>query len=485
MKLIALLCVIFAQTVHADLKSDLTSRLNGVISRSKLDKNHFGVLVTDGAKNELFALNADKGFTPASTTKLFTTAAVLQALQPDHTFHTQLWIDGEQTGSTLKGNIYLKGGGDPSFVSEQMWMLVNTFARSGIKNITGQIIADDSCFDQDRVDSGRNPERNARAYDAPVSCLSFNWNSANVFIRPGTRAGEKARVWLDPETDYVVLKSSVKTTASGSYATTRSRSTVGEREEIFISGVIPLGSKDSSDLKKEQDEFVNIANPPLFAGNHLKEFLNQRGITVTAPKGQSVVVAGITPVKAVLVADQPGQPVSKLIYDMNRWSNNYIAEMLAKNLGAFKTGSQGHMSDGLAAIREFIESKNGLGLDKKSYTLANVSGFSRQNSFTARQFIELLHWVKGQFRLYPEFVQSLAISGVEGTTLRRRMKDVERWVRAKSGYLTGVHSLAGYAGRNGATADESTLSFAFTYNGPEDYEKLIKTFDSMAAELTR
>ena len=194
------LCVIFiCLGQHSALGGQ--SDLGTIIDHSGLKKSDIGAYVTDLSKKTYFELNGDKHFIPASITKLITAAAVLNAFGPNYKFHTQIFIDGDQDGTTLKGNIYLKGGGDPTFVSEKMWMLINDFTRLGIKKITGQIIVDESFFDSERFDPGREPDRNDRAYDAPIGALSFNWNSTTIYARPGAKVGDKALVSIDPEND--------------------------------------------------------------------------------------------------------------------------------------------------------------------------------------------------------------------------------------------------------------------------------------------
>jgi D-alanyl-D-alanine carboxypeptidase/D-alanyl-D-alanine-endopeptidase (penicillin-binding protein 4) len=467
MKWIILLCVIHCQWAMADLKTELKGRLDKIVAKSGLKRSSLGLAVSDSHKNILYEVNGEKHFIPASITKLFTTITVLNALQADYKFHTQLHVDGDLNGSTQKGNIYLKGGGDPAFVSERMWMLVNDFTRSGIKKITGDIVVDDTYFDDEKIDEGREPERNDRAYDAPVSALSFNWNSVNIYIRPGAKDGEKAQVWADPESDYVTLVNSVRT-SRGATAVEASRSTNGGKDVITVSGKIAAGSA-------EKVIYKNISNPALYAGANLKRFLKERGIEVDGN-----VVQGKLSGSAKLIVDQPSLPLVKLVADVNKFSNNFVAEMLAKGMAAQVTGKQGHMSDGIEQVRKFIEEE--LKIKRSQFVLANVSGFSRKNSFTPFQFMDLLSWLSQHFNIYPELVESLPIAGVDGT-LEHRMKEssAERWVRAKTGLLNGVVALSGFAGRAG----NGVLQFAFMYNGGGDEAHVRSTFDAMAASLVK
>src|SRR5690606_18227258 len=140
--------------------------------------------------------------------------AALKILGPSKRFVTEIRSSASVQGKILKGDIYLKGGGDPAFVTETLWVLVNEFARSGVEKIEGSIFVDDTLFDEVRFDPSREDSRVDRAYDAPVSAMSFNWNSVNVFIRPSDKVGSDAQVHADPENEMVVVENHVKTVAA-------------------------------------------------------------------------------------------------------------------------------------------------------------------------------------------------------------------------------------------------------------------------------
>ena len=180
---------------------DLSKQIQSVLRKYDVDTNQIGIHI-EADHGSLYELNSQKKFIPASVTKIFTSYAVLQRLPMNYKFKTELYSDGT--------NLYIKGGGDPSFVSENMWFLVNEFMRQDIKKIK-DIIVDDSLFDKVRYDESRESVRVDRSYDAPVGAMSFNWNSVNIYVKP-TKAGEKAKVYLDPENDYFQLVNNTKTT---------------------------------------------------------------------------------------------------------------------------------------------------------------------------------------------------------------------------------------------------------------------------------
>ncbi|MGZ3809952.1 MAG: D-alanyl-D-alanine carboxypeptidase/D-alanyl-D-alanine endopeptidase, partial [Bacteriovorax sp.] len=338
-----------------------------------------------------------------------------------------------------------------SFVSEKMWFLVNELKRTGLSSIEGDLSVDATRFDDELFDSGRESVRVDRAFDAPVTAASFNWNSTNIFIRPGDKVGVSARVFLDPENDYLELENKTKTVAkSGVKSLEASRVKVGDHDKIIVSGSISEGGPEAIIYK-------SISNPNLWIGMHLKEFLKQRGIAL---KGK-VKIASCEDGAATL-AVSPSKNLNEILSDMLKFSNNFVAEMLAKNLAAEKSSTPARMKDGIEEIKKYLDS---LGLERKDYVLENVSGLTRENRFTAKQLALVLKSLKNDFLIFPEFASGLPIAGVDGTLKNRMKKGEQVLVRAKTGYLDGVVGLAGFVGRK----NDSPLIFVFMYNGDYDH----------------
>jgi D-alanyl-D-alanine carboxypeptidase/D-alanyl-D-alanine-endopeptidase (penicillin-binding protein 4) len=387
---------------------------------------------------------------PASVSKLLTSYAILKRLPPGHRFYTRLYFDGK--------NIYLKGGGDPSFVSENMWFLVNEMSRGSLKSIRGDIIVDDSLFDDIRYDQSREPTRVDRAYDAPVGAMSFNWNSVNVFVSP-TEISKKARVIVDPQSGYFDLINNA-TTVSYNPKSELSVNVSNSQRIITVSGEV-------KETAVEKAIFKNVETPDIWAGVNLKFFLAQRGISVGG-----VVRNGITPANSELIASYESKSLAHILGDMNKFSNNFVAEMLTKSL-AVEEGKRASLKRGVEIIREELKK---IDLDERRVVIANPSGLTRDNSFSAASLNKVLIEIKNDFSIFPTFVDSLPIAGIDGT-LKRRLKgtEAEGWIRAKTGYLTDVVSLSGYAGRR----DGQLLTFTFLYNGPRDEGIVREAFDQI------
>lgn len=396
-------------------------------------------------------INSNQLKIPASVSKILTTYAVLKNLPLGHKFKTQLFYDGE--------NLYLKGGGDPSFVSENMWFLVNEFHRQGIKTINKDIVVDDTLFDDVRFDESRESRRVDRAYDSPVGAMSFNWNAVNIYIRP-TTLGKPAQVTVDPESDFYSLKNNTET-VNGSVKKELIVSISNENHIISLKGDV---SKNAS----EKAIYKSVDDPDIWAGTNLKSFLYQRGIQV---KGR--IRRGKVPASADLVATSESKSTASILADMNKFSNNFVAEMLTKNLGAKNKSEKASLSDGVIIIRNELKK---IGLTDQDVIIENPSGLTRNNRMSAVALNKVLTALKNDFTVYSTVLESLPISGIDGT-LKKRMKETvaEGWVRAKTGYLDGVVSLAGYAGKKNG----EVFTFSFLYNGPQDESRVREAFDQI------
>lgn len=454
-----------ARAVPGELKSILERE----VQKSRLKTSELGIVVSyfsGGEVRPIYSLNDDSLMIPASASKVITAAAALDLLGPGWKFVTQLVSSGPVEADLLKGDLYLKGGGDPGFVSESMWFLVNEFHRTGIRTIQGDVIVDDSRFDRVRADESREDSRVDRAYDAPVGAMSFNWNSVNVFVRPGL-SGQDARVFIDPENQFVHLKGNIKTEKKGSKNSVSVHRVSGEGgDEIRISGSIPENSK-------ERVYYKNVSDPNVWSGQNLISFLDRRGIKV---KGK--VRTGKSPKGARVLAKAESKPVAHLVMDMMKFSNNFVAEMLTKNIAAEKLGMPASLSQGMKLIRDFMVSS---GVPNQRFQFVNPSGLTRENKIRPKDLHDFMVAMERKFSIFPEDLAAYSLAGIDGT-LKSRMtaSPATGRVRAKTGRMTGIAALAGYAGRD----DGALLTFVFMYNGRAAYgEDAHALFDRLSVRL--
>ena len=319
-----------------------------------------------------YRLHPDKAFNPASLVKIILSGAILSSLPLDYTFKTQLFIlkhhlkhhlKHQRKKKILNGSLYMKGGGDSTFTSESLWQLVNAFVRTNLKHIKGGIVVDDTLFDKKRH-SHRRPHRVQDSYDAPIGALSFNWNSVNVFVRPSKR-NQPVLVFIDPKNEYIRLIQKAYTRRGGKnrLQVNRIGNTPPMRDSISVSG--SLGEK-----AKEKVFYRNITKPDIWTGYNLKSFLEQRKIQV-----EGKVSSGVTPSQAVLVAEFESQILKHSLVSLMKFSNNYVADMLAKSLAAHQNERPATLATGLEIVRKYLD---GLPLSRQRYTLKSASGLQRK-----------------------------------------------------------------------------------------------------------
>jgi len=450
----------------------LQAQINKRIAKSKVKKNDLGLYIVatqNGASQVVYDLNSNKKFIPASLSKLPTALAAYNYLGSHQKFTTTLESEGKVVNGSLKGNLYLVGGGDPTFTSESMWSLVNEFKRENIHTIERDLIIDDTYFDSIRYDKYRDPVRKDRAYDAPVGAMSFNWNSVNIFIRP-TKVGQKVQVTPDPTASYFKVVNKAKTVRGKRQRLKVTRVASNNPNEFPFETIIVSGSIGVK--AKEYASYKSITRPDLWSGYSLKKFLQDQGVKVLGK-----VKSGKRPQKTTMRSSFESDELYHSIKSMNKFSNNFVAEMLIKNIAA-KFKQPATMDYGLSKANSFLQKS---GFQPENYNYQNASGLTRDNMFRALDFTNLLLKIKNNNLIFPEFLTTLPISAVDGT-LKTRMTKLEsaKKVRAKTGMLNGVVGLAGYVYN-----EDITYTFTFIFNGKQ--KKLINArdlFDYISAELS-
>ncbi len=419
------------------------------LQKNSIPLQEMGVIVAD-ANKPLYQLNANQSFIPASLIKLFTASALLDLLSPSLQFTTRFLTKHKIKGSVLKGDLYLKGGGDPAFVSESLWNLVNNLKRTGLKKIEGDLIVDESLFDG-KIKGERLPQPSHSSYDAPVGALSFNWNTANIYLRPGKKRGDPLAVIVDPSPLYFAnIENHTKTAKKQSVFI--QRYTKNSRESLKISGSLPL-------LSPEILIYRNILYPAIWTGWNTLSFLKQRGIYITGR-----IKKGKTPHKASVLAEWKSRPLTEHIKLMMKYSNNFMVEMLVKNMVVELMGKTGNLKDGLQIIKEHIKN---LGINPQEYSMIQASGLSRKNKLTPYHLLKVLkYWLNHP--LQPEFESALPIAGEDGTLEKYFKKsNLKGHIHAKTGSIRGVTGLAGYL----TTKKGEKKIFVFLFNGPASSQK--------------
>ncbi len=436
--------------------------LKSIIDRELQDDMLVSVRVSElGSGSVLMEMNPDLPLVPASTMKVVTSACALSALGADFCFPTTVYADGMK-GSSVE-NLYVKGTGDPHFVTEDLFLLARMIKDRGLLEVRGSIVVDDSFFLPGKP-LDENEDLGIRAYHAPYSALSLNFNSLKVLAIPATNVGHSARVILDPASQFASLKSNVRTVEGSRAGQLEINKTIdaSERETISVSGSIGVEAQ-------ARGRYVNISNPSVYFGYTLKEFLQREGI-----KFNGAITRSRVNDSATLICEYTSKPVSSVVYWLNKFSNNFMAEQICLTLGAKAYGVPGTREKGLDVLKRYLLN---CGVPESNFSLSDASGLSRGNKVSASVLVKVLQVAVGDFNYGPEYLSSFAVSGVDGT-LKDKFNDdsMRRRIRAKTGTLRGVSALAGY----GVARDGKILVFSVIVNSTK-----AKGFLDQAEKITR
>lgn len=440
-----------------------------IAARPELGRARVGVSVIEvDTGRAIVQRAADEPFNVASNAKLVTTAVALSALGPEYRFKTSLLADGFDGRGTIAGDLILRGAGDPSFSSEHLWKLVADLKIAGVKRIDGSLVIDSTFFDGEKLPPAYGQKDEDAAFRAPVAAVSLNYNAVAVLVQPGDAAGQAARVSVQPASDYVVVVNEAVTIADGRTALRVGARGKGDRTEIRVTGTIRADA--GAQLAKKR-----IEHPELFIGETLRAYLEAQGIRVA----RKPIATGATPGTARALATHYSEPVAVLVRELNKRSNNFIAEMLLKTVGAEVSGAPGTFAKGLAAARAWLGQ---VGLRDGTYRIENGSGLYDSNRFSPAQMTAILRHAYRDFRVASDFMAALALAGADGT-IGHRMGGgpAERYVRAKTGTLKDVSCLSGYAGGTRG----APLAFAILVNALPDKPEAARAARALQDEIAQ
>ncbi|MBI2375234.1 MAG: D-alanyl-D-alanine carboxypeptidase/D-alanyl-D-alanine-endopeptidase [Deltaproteobacteria bacterium] len=456
---------------RADEPDTLTRTLKEILRSPELEGVSVGVhvrSVSDG--RTIFERDGSRLLNPASNVKLVTSALALSHLGPAYRFRTLVYRDGSIRNGALQGNLYVKGFGDPTLTSENLFGIINEIALSGIQRLQGSIVVDDTFFDAVTDGPGWDQEASDRSYAPAIGALAVNYGTFTVRVLPGESVGAPARVVLWPDVPSLEVASSVTTRAGGS----RSRLWIGTsvRDDGGVLATIRGAVAAGEPLGEEIYRRVN--QPGIYAGQTIKRMLELRGVSVEG----TIKLAAVPRQNVVLVASHVSEPLGSIVSTLNKHSSNFIAEMILKTVAAELRGSPGTWQKGAELMTEFLV---GLGLPAGSFVLENGSGLNDVNRMSPEQLTLLLRAMHRQPEIANEYAASLAVAGSSGTiTSRFADSPAEGRLRAKTGSLTGVSALSGYV----TTRDDQLLAFSIMMNGYEGRARLMwKVQDRIGAAL--
>lgn len=386
----------------------------------------------------IYRRNVMERFIAASNEKLVTAAAALRALGPDYEFVTGIYAAGPVAEGALRGDLLVRGGGDPTiggrYDDEEGMGILRRWARRlkerGIEAVTGDLVLDDRFFDRAWYHPDWSRRQAWKWYFPTTGALSLNDNCMMVTVRPGPAPGEPAAVSAEPASAPVEFD--VHCTTSGS------------RHVIWFerapdSAVIKVGGNVRADSEGYSHR-VTVPNPTRYFGAAFAQALREEGVDLEGrPRAaQSGEAIDYEHAERLLSRRTPLVPVLRT---MLRRSHNHYAEQVMKTIGAESSGRGTWPAGAERAGRMLSE----MGFRETHYHLSDGSGLSRENELPPALLTAILVKMHGAAQR-EVFRGLLARAGRDGT-LRNRLEEppYAENVRAKTGYLNGVGALSGYA----------------------------------------
>lgn len=413
--------------------------IDAILDRPALAPAFWGVEVRDLRSGRvLYARNAEKNFKPASTLKLVTTAALLDALGPDEKLRTTVESAGrlDSFGRVL-GDVYLVGRGDPNLSGRftdgrrtaAFQEMADALWAAGVRRIEGRLVGHEGLFTGERRGEDWSWEDLVWWYGAEVSALSFNDNCADLTAAAGERPGDPVRVGREPASAYYRVVSTATTSAAGTAADLTLTRAPGSNE-IHLTGTYPIGAEP-------WEGFAALEDPARYATTVFAEVLAARGIAVA---GAVETTSQPLPAGVRVLAMHESAPILEILKVVNKTSQNLHAEMMLRLLGARRRGT-GSVEAGHEAVAEFLKRA---GVQPSAWALQDGSGLSRSDVVSPHEMASLLAAMDRHPR-GAAFRETLPIAGRDGT-LKNRMKGgaAEGRVVAKTGTLRHVNALAGY-----------------------------------------
>jgi D-alanyl-D-alanine carboxypeptidase/D-alanyl-D-alanine-endopeptidase (penicillin-binding protein 4) len=434
----------------------LARRIDAIVAARapNLSGARIGIAIADLATDRIvYQRDPDGLYNAASNTKLITAAAALALLGPDFRYYTAIYGAAPDREGVVKGGLFIRGRGDPALGTSEIYQMVRELREQGVKQVKGGVVVDAGYFDdRDLPPHFEEKPKDPAPYRAPVGATSLNFNAITLSVRPAARGKGPSTVAVDPPNDYVVVESKVDTVKRGRTRIRIESETVDGRMRVVVRG--QLRADDGVKTYRRR-----VDDPVGYLGAALRAALTRTGIAV----GDERIATGPVPKNATALAWRVGEPMAVLVRGLGKYSNNYVAEMLLKTIGAETRADKTRPAtwdDGLGAVRRWLVDQ--IGWAPESFYYGNGSGLYASNRFSPRAIVRLLSIGYRDFRWGPDLVASLSIGGVDGTISRRMASGpAAGLVRAKTGTLNGVSTLSGYV----ATDGRAPLAFSILVNG--------------------
>nr|WP_284498380.1 D-alanyl-D-alanine carboxypeptidase/D-alanyl-D-alanine-endopeptidase [Legionella maioricensis] len=407
--------------------------------KKQLPHATIGIVVKDAKTGEvIYRQNSDKLLSPASNVKLFTAAAALYHLEPNHHFLTTL--------SQKNQNFYITFSGSPSLTIDNFTDLLLNLKKNNIKKINGDIILDTSRFKAPYYAGGESYDDLGWYYSAPDTAVILNENAEAYEIISAKKLGQPVTIKPKSEKNLTVINQVITVNK--------------EQEKNHCNLSIDIQSNNTLRLygcmaQQNEPKMIQLAIPdPLFmAKKIIQKTLKQNNVIF---KGR--IISGTTPPDAKIIASYQSKDLTALIAHMLKESDNLYANSLTREL-AFSLTKEGSFKQGAFAIKKILGEHTNL--DMTQIELTDGMG-TRYNLITPEQIVVLLTNLYNDKNMRPIIMEALPQAGVSGTLVDRMKKTtLEKKVFAKTGSMHDISSLSGYI----IDPQARSLIFSIVING--------------------
>ncbi|MBN8488896.1 MAG: D-alanyl-D-alanine carboxypeptidase/D-alanyl-D-alanine-endopeptidase [Burkholderiales bacterium] len=427
----ALLLALLAPPLRA--QTSLPPEVHQALQRAKLPESALAALVVEADTGQRrLALGEQQPVNPASVFKLLPTYAALDQLGPAWTWTTPVYTSGTLQGGVLEGTLAIRGSGDPKLVQERLWLLLRRVQQLGVREIRGDIVLDRSAFAVPETSPAEFDGDPSRPYNVRPDALMLNYKALVLGFVPDAARGQ-ALVTVDPPLAGYSVDASVPL-SSGPCEDWRGalKASVGDPARLRLAGAYPSACGEKAWPLAHPD-------PKGFNARLVEQLWRELG-----GKLSGSVRDGSVPAGARLLFEQASPPLIEVVREINKFSNNVMAEQLFLSLPlaarSLPPGATVRPEDAREHLRRWLRER--LGEEAlKDVVIDNGSGLSRESRVSAALISRLLLQAWNS-PVMSELMSSLPISGTDGT-LRRSTATAGR-AHLKTGSLRDVAAVAGY-----------------------------------------
>ena len=418
-----------AACAAAAASTALPPEIRRALQKARVDPRHLSVVVQEaGSGAPVLYHEGREPVNPASLTKLVTTYAALDLLGPAWTWKTGVWLDGAVQGGVLDGSLVIRGSGDPTLAVERVWLLLQRVRQLGVREIRGDIVLDRSAFAEPERSPADFDGEPLRPYNVKPDALLLNFKAVTYRFTPDAARGV-AVVGVEPRLDGVAVDAEVPL-GRGPCNDWRGalKATLDDPTRVRFEGTYPANCG-------ERAWPVAYVDPASYNARLLRALWLDSGGRLAGTVRDGAAPAGVPP-----TFELESPPLAAVVRDINKHSNNVMAQQLFLTLGASPAGSPPATPEAARqALARWVAAR--FGEPEPGFRLDNGSGLSRETRMTAQWLARLLQVAWGS-AVMPELMASLPVAGLDGTL--RRSRATSGRAHLKTGSLRDVAAVAGY-----------------------------------------